>query len=1305
MIERLDEYVDLQAIERQTEATVKQIELVISAFERLQKQAVKNAKAIKSPDVKAPAAKPATLPEAQANYDESNKLLEEEKRLQAELEAGQKRINALKAKAAQLSSEQATEEAKLKIQNQQIRKEVELSARADLAKVGSLEAMKIELSQLTSQYDKLNATERESPDGKARQERIAGLTQEIKDAEFALNNFRRNVGNYEGASQSVRQEIVALRSEMVALAKSGQQDSEEFRQMNARLSELHRSISNYDDGVKSVRGEMMMLKNELVNLRLAGKSGTEEFRMMEERLGNLTDTLQDVNTRAKVLGSDEGALEGVTMALGGMAGAFEAVQGAQAMFGAENEDIQKLMLRVQASIAMTNGIMAVAKAINKDSASAVIINAYAHKFYNAIVGQSTGALKGFKLALAGTGIGAIILLLGYLISHWEEVTAAISGYTRQQQIANDVSKKANEEAAAQVARLKILREALVNEKSTRDQRNSALREFNTLADAGNQLDEKSLSSTTLINAAIDKQIALTYKRAEAKAYEDLLTKKIQERADKELELANKMSSIANAGFVRASFNATFGNESAGMVQLSDQIKKLGEDADWLTKQAYKLNIDSGSAEDAKAKIDQIKQTRQVEVENIQSSVTRATELRRLQFEEEVKNAGTNEELKKQLTIKYERDRSDIQRDYSKKQADIERQTAESLTQLRLSLMTEGIEKEKAILINEATTKKQSLSDQLKYEKELSGATRQNISNTILEIDKKLKQDQEALDLKYYQESVKINNELISIEAERYKTIIDDETQTIDQRVSAQQNYEDLRIATVRNSYALEIEAAGTNSDQIKLLEKKQAAEIEAIRREGSSTIRQLAESEYKKQESIAENHLKVLSSTEEIALNDQYSKGIISKKEYERRKLEIANKYAKQELELQLRYLALQLMATSTSAEKKAEIMAQISELHKKLSEIELDETKTKTEGQVKLEEWRAKSTKEKLEEVASGVGQLIGSIAQLQDQVFKNRLTQLDVEKEKNQANMEKELEQAGDNETKKNEIKQKYAALDKKAEKERRKIEHDRAVAAKKFAIFEIILNTAMAVVKAAPVVPLMIMSAVIGAAQLAVATSQKIPEYAVGRKTGPAELAVVGEKGREIIRHETGEMYLTPDRPTLTYLPARAEVIPHDKIESRILLQEAFENRTLTTTERMQLVQMEGGDFTRIIAEAVKDPESVNTRDVFTSEKDQQKADRLIERLIIQVNNQKAGIPMISPLAIRPEVHTKSLASISRPAPGTVRQYDFRKLEKRIENLTEVVRNKRETYISITKSGVQKLEKDGASWREYINEQIHG
>ena len=126
-------------------------------------------------------------------------------------------------------------------------------------------------------------------------------------------------------------------------------------------------------------------------------------------------------------------------------------------------------------------------------------------------------------------------------------------------------------------------------------------------------------------------------------------------------------------------------------------------------------------------------------------------------------------------------------------------------------------------------------------------------------------------------------------------------------------------------------------------------------------------------------------------------------------------------------------------------------------------------------------------------------------------------------------------------------------KIEREKKKIAYEQAKFQQKLDIARAIMNTALGIsnVFATTPPPLSFILAgiigAIGALQIAQIVSAPLPKYKDGRQGGKAELAIVGEAGREIIETKEGERYLTPNTATLTYLPEGASVIPNYEIKN--------------------------------------------------------------------------------------------------------------------------------------------------------------
>lgn len=94
---------------------------------------------------------------------------------------------------------------------------------------------------------------------------------------------------------------------------------------------------------------------------IALKQGTQSaaFREAITTAGQYKDELDQVKNSINVLSSDTPILTGALGLGQGLAGAFSAAQGAMALFGAESEDVQKALLKVQGAMALTQGLQAV----------------------------------------------------------------------------------------------------------------------------------------------------------------------------------------------------------------------------------------------------------------------------------------------------------------------------------------------------------------------------------------------------------------------------------------------------------------------------------------------------------------------------------------------------------------------------------------------------------------------------------------------------------------------------------------------------------------------------------------------------------------------------------------------------------------------------------------------------------------------------------------------------------------------------------------------------------------------------------
>lgn len=83
--------------------------------------------------------------------------------------------------------------------------------------------------------------------------------------------------------------------------------------------------------------------------------GSKEYIAQLEKLGGIKDDIGDLNQEINAF-NPEGKIKALGNVVGGLAGGFAAAQGAVALFGVENKDLEKTLVKVQAAMAFQQGI-------------------------------------------------------------------------------------------------------------------------------------------------------------------------------------------------------------------------------------------------------------------------------------------------------------------------------------------------------------------------------------------------------------------------------------------------------------------------------------------------------------------------------------------------------------------------------------------------------------------------------------------------------------------------------------------------------------------------------------------------------------------------------------------------------------------------------------------------------------------------------------------------------------------------------------------------------------------------------------
>ena len=233
----------------------------------------------------------------------------------------------------------------------------------------------------------------------------------------------------EGSYNALSKQMSQLKKQWKATSDAAERANlgKEIKAINDQLKEFDKSIGNNQRNVGNYAGSFQGLKEEIRQARdiMAGAArGSDEYAAAASRAAEATNKLRDMQKEIAMGASGLDNKFAVTSnLLGSISGGFAAAQGAMALFGVESENLQKTFVKLQAAMSMTQGFKALAE-LPKG------LNAAKIAFGGAAAGANglTKSLRLVKGAIAATGIGLLLVALGELIAHWDQVTEAVGNF-------------------------------------------------------------------------------------------------------------------------------------------------------------------------------------------------------------------------------------------------------------------------------------------------------------------------------------------------------------------------------------------------------------------------------------------------------------------------------------------------------------------------------------------------------------------------------------------------------------------------------------------------------------------------------------------------------------------------------------------------------------------------------------------------------------------------------------------------------------------------------------------------------------
>lgn len=242
------------------------------------------------------------------------------------------------------------------------RKEIDAEAKDAEKLAKANEALKFAYTDTARELARINELKREQ---------MARNREEARMLTSQPNSYKRLSAEHARLTREIdnmnpkTEEAIKLFEEKQAKVK---ELAEDMNKLKVAQGKYTLQVGNYAIAGESMRNVLMQGKNALNEMEQAGKKNSAEYQEMANKLAQLQDQYDDTNAMIKHMSSDTWALDATLQAISVGTGGFAAATGAMELFGSESKGVQEAQKKLQAVIAMVNGVTAVQNALQKQSA-------------------------------------------------------------------------------------------------------------------------------------------------------------------------------------------------------------------------------------------------------------------------------------------------------------------------------------------------------------------------------------------------------------------------------------------------------------------------------------------------------------------------------------------------------------------------------------------------------------------------------------------------------------------------------------------------------------------------------------------------------------------------------------------------------------------------------------------------------------------------------------------------------------------------------------------------------------------------
>ena len=191
--------------------------------------------------------------------------------------------------------------------------------------------------------------------------------------------------------------------------------TEEVDNLTNSMGNLNLRFEDVYGDIQPLTGRIGELEDRMYELALAGKQNTKEFTDLQSELITMRRAVRDVDDQVDSFVERGRGITQVTGAVQGLVATFNIAQGAMALFGDENEQLEKTLVKLNAGMAVLQGLQELS---NQLTTKGTILN------------------KAFNLVLKANPVFLLVTVITAVIGVWKLWNSLIDDSVEKQKELN-----------------------------------------------------------------------------------------------------------------------------------------------------------------------------------------------------------------------------------------------------------------------------------------------------------------------------------------------------------------------------------------------------------------------------------------------------------------------------------------------------------------------------------------------------------------------------------------------------------------------------------------------------------------------------------------------------------------------------------------------------------------------------------------------------------------------------------------------------------------------------------------------------